>query len=215
MRFRDRVEAGQLLATALEPYRGTGTVVYALPRGGVVLGAGIARHLRAALEIIVVRKVGHPDQPEYAVAAVAEDGCRIAHGPDLASLPPAWIDQAIARERAEARRRRLLYAGDHLPSKRDGRTAILVDDGLATGLTMECAIGEVRHHRPATLVVAAPVAPEDTVRRLSHQVDAVVVLEVPRRFIGAVGAYYDDFSQLGDDDVIALLREAWAADGGA
>jgi predicted phosphoribosyltransferase len=207
MRFPDRQEAGRLLAEALEPYRGRTPVIYALPRGGVVLGVEIARRLAAPLEIIVVRKVGHPDQPEYAVAAVAEDGCRVGREADLAGLPAGWLDAAVARERAEARRRRLLYAPGGLQAKVDGRTAILVDDGLATGLTMECAIAEVRHRHPATIVVAAPVAPEETVRRLAHLADAVVVLHLPKRFIGSVGAYYDDFEPVTDDTVVALLRE--------
>jgi predicted phosphoribosyltransferase len=208
MRFPDRQEAGRLLAGALEPYRGRRPIIYALPRGGVVLGFEIARRLKAPLEIVVVRKVGRPDQPEFALAAVAEDGCRVGREADLAGLPEGWLDAAVVRERAEAKRRRLLYAPRGTKSPAEGRTAILVDDGLATGLTMECAIGEVRHRLPATLVVAAPVAPEETVRRLSHLADAVVVLHVPKRFIGSVGAYYDDFEPVTDDTVVALLHES-------
>jgi predicted phosphoribosyltransferase len=206
MRFPNRVEAGRLLAAALEPYRGKAPIVLALPRGGVVLGAEIARILGAPLDLVVVRKVGHPEQPEYAVAAVAEDGHLIGNEREIASLDEEVFRLAVEAAQAEARRRRLAYLAGRSSPDASGRTAILVDDGLATGLTMEVAIEEVRHRRPEAIVLAVPVAPEDTVRRLATKVDAVVSLHAPRHFLGAVGAYYDDFSEISDEEVRALLQ---------
>jgi predicted phosphoribosyltransferase len=208
MRFRHRVEAGRLLAEALEPYRGKAPVVFALPRGGVVLGAEIARLLGAPLDLIVVRKVGHPEQPEYAIAAVAEDGHLIGNDQEIAGLEEGVFRRSVEAAQAEARRRRLAYLARRSSPDASGRTAILVDDGLATGLTMEVAIEEVRHRKPETIVLAVPVAPDETLRRLARKVDAVVALHVPRHFLGAVGVYYDDFSEVSDEEVRALLQAA-------
>ncbi|BAU49515.1 phosphoribosyl transferase [Sulfurifustis variabilis] len=205
MRFRDRAEAGRRLAAALAGHVEGPGVVYPLPRGGVVLGAEIAAALRLPLDLIIPRKIGHPYSPEYGIAAVVESGEIVRNEAEVARVDASWFEQAVARERAEARRRRLLYLRGRAPVPVEGKTAILVDDGIATGLTMEAAIREAKRLRPARTIVAVPVAPPDTARRIGREVDAFVALEIPEFYLGAVGAYYDDFPQLTDDEVIGLL----------
>lgn len=206
MRFKDRTEAGQKLALALARYRDQPGVVYPLPRGGVVLGVEIARYLQMPLDLIIPRKIGHPRNPEYAIGAVTETGEVICNEREVAHVDPHWLEQRVAQERQEARRRRERYLGDRKTLAVAGRLAILVDDGIATGLTMRAAIGEVKRRRPASVVVAIPVAPKDTADRLAREVDAVVGLEITDSYWGAVGAYYERFAQVTDDEVIDLLQ---------
>jgi predicted phosphoribosyltransferase len=208
MRFRDRTDAGQRLAERLLAYRGQEGVVLALPRGGVVLGAEIARALDMPLDLVIPRKIGHPLSPEYGIAAVTESGEIVTNPWEVSQVDPQWFQNAVARERAEAARRRRRYLGDRAPLPLAGEIAILVDDGIATGLTMEAAIRDVKRQRPARLVVAVPVAPADTAERLRAQVDDFFALLVPEFYLGAVGAYYDHFPQVSDEEVIALLESA-------
>lgn len=206
MRFRDRTEAGQLLATALLQYRHEPAVIYALPRGGVVLGVEIAKRLQAPLDVLVPRKIGHPDNPEYAVCAVAENGYLVCNQPEAARLDKQWLNEAVKAQQAEARRRRQNYAaGRSEPSVR-GKTAIITDDGVATGLTMMAAIMDARARRPAKIVVAVPVLPRDVAADLRERVDEVVALDIPAVYHGAVGAYYDQFDQVEDETVKQLLN---------
>lgn len=209
MRFRDRTDAGKRLATALASYAGQAGVVLALPRGGVVLGVEVAESLGMPLDLVIPRKIGHPQQPEYAIAAVAENGELATNDAEVRRVDPQWFRETVAREQAEARRRRTLYVGGRAPLALAGKLAILVDDGIATGLTMFAAIRDVKQRGPARTVVAVPVAPADTVARLRREVDAVVTLDEGEYFLGAVGAYYDDFPQVSDDEVVALMRR-WA-----
>lgn len=206
MRFRDRTDAGKRLATALASYAGQAGVVLALPRGGVVLGVEVADKLGMPLDLVIPRKIGHPQQPEYAIAAVAENGELAANDAEVRRVDPKWFRETVAREQAEARRRRGLYVGGRAPLALAGKLAILVDDGIATGLTMFAAIRDVKQRGPARTVVAVPVAPADTVAQLRREVDAVVTLDEGEYFLGAVGAYYDDFPQVSDDEVVALMR---------
>ena len=206
MRFANRVEAGARLAAALAAYRDADTVVLALPRGGVVVGAQVARALGAPLDLVIARKVGHPGNPEYALCAVTEDGEAVCNEAERARVDPDWLDSAIAREREEAARRRRRYLADRAPIPLAGKTVVLVDDGIATGLTMRAAIRQVRAQHPRRVVMAIPIIPPDTAERLSAEVDVVVALDIPSIFLGAVGAYYDDFSQVTDDEVIHLLQ---------
>ena len=206
MHFRDRAEAGRLLAQALKKYQKQDGVVYALPRGGVVLGVEVARALAMPLDLLIPRKIGHPLQPEYAICAVVESGEMVCNQQEVARVDPQWFRREVEAERQEARRRRELYLGGREPSPVEGKTAIIVDDGIATGLTMEVSIRDALRRRPAYLVVAVPVAPPDTVERLSREVDEFVVLDPSPYYLGAVGAYYDHFLQVTDDEVIALLR---------
>jgi predicted phosphoribosyltransferase len=197
-----------MLGDALRTYRGKSGIVYALPRGGVVLGAEVARALDMPLDLLITRKIGHPQQPEYAIGAVVESGEMIVNEEEVARVDPRWFREAVAAERDEARRRRELYLGSRAPMPVAGKSAIIIDDGIATGLTMEVAIRDARRREPARLVVAVPVAPADTVKRLSALVDDFVVLGGTDDFLGAVGAYYDDFPQVSDGEVIDLMRAA-------
>ena len=206
MRFRDRADAGKKLAQALKKYQGQNGVVYALPRGGVVLGAEVASALGMPLDLLIPRKIGHPLQPEYAIGAVVESGEMVSNQREVARVDPQWFRQEVEAERQEARRRRELYLGGREPAPVEGKTAIIVDDGIATGLTMEASIREVRRRKPGHLVVAVPVAPPDTVERMSREVDEFVVLDRSPYYLGAVGAYYDSFYQVTDEEVVALLR---------
>jgi predicted phosphoribosyltransferase len=181
-----------------------------LPRGGVALGVVVARALGAPLDLLITRKIGHPMAPEYAVCAISDAGGLICNEDERAQLDPTWLGVAIARERAEAARRRVAYLRDHPPVPVAGKTALIVDDGIATGLTMRAAINEVRLRHPARVVVGVPVIPSDTAVVLRREADAVVALEIPSVFLGSVGAYYEDFGQLTDGDVMRLLHEGGA-----
>lgn len=211
MRFADRSDAGRRLAEALAGYAGEACVVYGLPRGGVVTAVEVARRLRAPLDLLITRKIGHPLVPEYAVAAVAGSGDVVRNEAEVAKLDPEWFRQEVKRQRAEAERRRERYLGGRPAPDAEGKTAILVDDGLATGLTMKAAILEAKRRRPRWTVVAVPVAPRDTVAALATLVDEVVCLHAPEDF-EAIGQFYDRFEQVSDGEVLALLRAA-APDG--
>jgi putative phosphoribosyl transferase len=205
IRFSDRTEAGRQLAQRLAAMNLANPVVLALPRGG----AEIARALHAPLDLLLVRKIGVPWQPELAVAAVI-DGER----PDLvvddtiqreAGIPQEYIDQQAQQQLEEIERRRRLYLGDRHAVSVAGCTAIVVDDGIATGTSMRAALRALRRRAPARLVLAVPVAPPDTVARLRAEVDEIVCLAQPAPFM-AIGPYYDDFHQLADTEVTSLMR---------
>lgn len=205
--FWDRIDAGRQLARALIRYQGKPVVVYALPRGGVVLGVEIARSLAAPLDLIVVRKIGHPMQPEYAIGAVAEDGYVVMNPDEAANFDKRWLDLAIAAELKEAHRRRRLFLQGRAPVAVKGKIGIIVDDGLATGLTMLAAIHEIRKRGPQEVVVAVPVAAAETASKLRFEVDNLVVLHIPER-LGAIGSFYHRFDQVSDDEVVALMNFA-------
>lgn len=208
MRFRDRAQAGQRLAQVLtEKYGAVDGVVYALPRGGVVLGAEIAHALRMPLDLIITRKIGHPANPELAIGAVTEGGEFVADGRWLAQIDPEWLAREIDAERQEAYRRRQTYLGGKPSLSATSKTAILVDDGVATGFTMQAAIREARKQHPHRLVVAVPIVPADTAETFARDVDDLVVLDAPFDYLGAVSAYYDRFAQVSDEEVVALLRK--------
>lgn len=211
MFFRDRKEAGQRMAQALDQYRGEPGVIYALPRGGVPLGVEVARHLQMPLDLLIPRKIGHPFHPEYAICAVPEHGERVCNPREEAHVDPEWLKQAEQREREEARRRRELYSTGPQPDV-GGKLAIIVDDGIATGLTMHAAIRDARLLKPKKLIVAIPVAPADTAAALEKEVDELVVLDAPVHYRGAVGAYYERFDQVSDDEVIAMLASVHGAE---
>lgn len=207
MHFKDRVEAGKSLAKVLEKYKGEDTVVYALPRGGVILGYEVARDLRAPLDLIITRKIGYPGNEECAVCAVAEDGHMICDQSAASMLDPEWLKDQAKKEMLEARRRREVYLKGQEPLKAEGKIAIVVDDGVATGLTLLLAIGELKHRNPKKIVVAVPVASRDAAARIGEEADDLVALEVPIYF-QAVGAYYQSFPQTSDEEVISLLDAA-------
>lgn len=208
MRFRDRTDAGKQLARALGKFKGRDGIVYPLPRGGIVLGVEIATALHMPLDLIIPRKIGHPYNPEYAICAVTEDGETVCNEEELARIDQAWFRAQVENARKEARRRRELYLGDRKPLDAKGKTVIIVDDGIATGLTMRAALNDARQRQPAHIVIAIPVSPADTAEKLRRDVDEVVALDIPDFYLGAVGAYYDDFAQVTDEEVIELLRAA-------
>ena len=206
IRFRHRIDAGQRLARLLEKYRGRDTVVYALPRGGVPVAKEVARVLDCPLDLIIIRKIGHPGNPEYALGAVAEDGVLVVNREHLAMVDQQWFEAEKAKQIQEARRRRELYLQGREPITASGKTAIIVDDGIATGSTMLVAVKKVRQEKPAKIVVAVAVSPKETAARFASEVDEFVAVTIPEIFWGAIGYYYDDFSQVSDEEVVAMLR---------
>jgi putative phosphoribosyl transferase len=206
MHFANRREAGRLLSKVLEKYKGEDVVVYALPRGGVEVAVEIAKRLGASLDLIIPRKVGHPSYPEYAICAVTEAGHLVCNEKEVAALDPHWLKQAILDERAEAKRRRLAYLAGYPPVQAEGKVAVLVDDGIATGLTAQAAIKELRERRPKKIILAVPVIPSDTAEQLKPLVDKMVALEIPEGFLGAISAYYDEFDQVEDEEVINTIN---------
>ncbi len=207
MRFKDRTEAGVLLADKLKDYVGKEVVIYAVPRGGVVLGVEIAKVLGAPLDLVITRKIGHPANPEYAVCVVAENHDVLCNPAEKASLDPKWLEKAIEEERQEAIRRRKVYLGERKRPEAAGKTAIVVDDGIATGMTFLMALREARHLKPAKLIAAIPVLPAEMLPKIKKEADEVVYLDAPEDFLGAVGSYYDNFPQVTDKEVIGLLKE--------
>lgn len=206
----NRREAGRKLAERLEHYRGKDNVlVLALPRGGVPVGFEIALALGCPLDILLIRKVGCPDNPELAAGAISESGARILNRDIVSALgiSESYLEEEIARQQEEIARRAARYrqGGGHLP--REGKTVILVDDGVATGATMKTAIATLKEEKLGRLVVALPVAPPDTAGEIRRSVDEWLCLETPVPF-GAVGRFYRDFSQTGDEEVVDLLRRA-------
>lgn len=205
--FRDRRHAGELLAALLAGYRGrAGVELLALPRGGVPVAAAIARALTLPLDVFLVHKIGAPSESELAVGAVASDGLVVLDEETIAAMQisEAALEAAIASEREELMRRERLYRGDRLPLALEGQIAILVDDGLATGYTMLVAVRSVRRQRPASIVVAVPVALQETLDRLRTEADEVVCVHIPRR-LASVGQFYEDFSQISDEQVCEEL----------
>jgi erythromycin esterase-like protein/predicted phosphoribosyltransferase len=210
MRFHDRADAGRQLAARLSSYaRRHDVIVLGLPRGGVPVAFHVARELDAPLDVFLVRKLGVPGHPELAMGAIASGGVRVLSEDliDELGIPRTAVEQVAVRERLELERRDRLYRGERpLPVLRD-RTVILVDDGFATGSTMEAAIGAVRLHNPARVVVAAPVGAPETCARLQRVADDVVCAQTPAPF-QAVGLWYERFDQTTDEEVIDLLRRA-------
>ncbi|WP_038038530.1 phosphoribosyltransferase [Thermorudis peleae] len=208
-RFRDRAEAGQRLAERLRELPIERGIVLALPRGGVLVGYEIARILQLPLDVILTRKIGAPFNPEYAIGVVAENGFVSVNRQELelGIATPDYIARAVRELSAELMRRRQRYRGGRPLPDLTGRTAIIVDDGVATGFTMLGAIAAVKEQHPARLIAALPVAPPQAVEQLAPQVDDLVVLLTPDPLDG-VGAWYEDFRQLDDDEVVALLQRA-------
>jgi putative phosphoribosyl transferase len=205
LRFRDRREAGRALAERVVQVGLSQPIVLGLPRGGVPVAAEVAARLGAPLDVVVARKVPMPGQPEYAIGAVAEGGGVVVlrGGPTDLGLSAEALARAVAATVVDVRRRVEIYRGGRALPSLAGRTAVVVDDGLATGATVEAAIGAVRAMDAAAVLVAAPVGAPDTVARLSALAD-VVCLSTPDRFT-AVGLWYDDFTQTTDAEVLDLL----------
>jgi predicted phosphoribosyltransferase len=210
VRFRDRTEAGQVLASMLKHYAGRPDVlVFGLPRGGVPVAYEVARALHAPLDVFLVRKLGVPGQEELAMGAIATGGVRVLNYDVVNALhiPQHVIESVAAREQRELERRERVYRGDRPPPDLRDRTVILIDDGLATGSTMRAAAAAVRRQQPARIVVAVPVASAITCEDFRREVDELVCVATPEPFYG-VGLWYEDFSQLTDEEVRDLLARA-------
>ena len=207
MEFKDRRDAGRKLANALGAWRGrTDVLVLGLPRGGVPVAWAVAQSLDAPLDVLVVRKLGFPGQEEFAMGAIASGGVRV-----MGDMDGGWpvseraVEAVVAREQAELVRRERLYRDDRAPLALAGKVLLLIDDGLATGATMCAAVKAARMGRPERIVVAVPVASREAVQSVGTLADEVVCVSTPEHF-RAVGLWYEDFGQTGDEEVCALLR---------
>lgn len=207
MVFKDRVEAGEKLAEVLEKYRGQDMVIYGLPRGGVVPASIIAKKLKAPLDLIIVRKIGHPYNPEYAICAISSDGHMVCNEQERKAIESTEFDNLVKKEQLETKRRQDLYFKGEKHISATGKTAIIVDDGVATGLTMKAAILEIKHQNPKQIIVAVPVILRKTADELRTQVDEVITVWEPDDFLGGVAAYYENFPQVSDEEVIDILQK--------
>jgi putative phosphoribosyl transferase len=214
MQYRDRREAGRRLAGELAGLAAASPVVVALPRGGVPVGFEVARSLEAPLEILAVRKLGAPRNPELAVGAIAEDGTGVLDPRAAASVgvTEASLAATVERETSELRRRVERYRDGRDAVPLAGRTAIVVDDGLATGLSDLAAVRALRKRGAATIVVAVPVGSREAIAMLEHEADEVICAIVPERLMG-VGMWYVDFAPVSDEEVVRLLADAAGAKG--
>src|SRR5215210_5124358 len=207
--FRNREDAGRRLAERLVRYRDERPIVFALPRGGVPVGYQVARALDAPLDVFVARKLGAPGQPEFGIGAVSVGGVRILNEDIVRRLgiPEDYLERVTQRETAEVERRLRHFRGDRPEPTIRGRTVILVDDGLATGVTARAAVAALRQREPRRLILAAPVCAAQTAELLAPEVDELVCLEAPPD-LGAIGFWYRDFAQTPDEEVIELLERA-------
>jgi putative phosphoribosyl transferase len=212
--FEDRAYAGRLLGQALAKYANRpDVIVLALPRGGVPVGFEAAQAINASLDIMLVRKLGTPGHEELAMGAIASGGITVFNAELVSRLHigPELMEAAIKREQQELQRREQAYRGNHPLPVVENRHVILVDDGLATGASMRAAVAALRQRNPASVIVAIPVAPPDTVAMLKEEADEVICLAMPEPF-SAVGRWYKDFSQTTDEDVKSLLESVWSTE---
>lgn len=215
--FESRRQAGEKLGAALQRFATLNPAVYGLVRGGLPVAAAVAEHLGAPLDIVLVRKIGAPMQPELAIGAIADGAAPavVLHKGRIRELgvDDEYLRKAVSDAETELRRRRTAFFNAHKPLSPASRTVILVDDGLATGATMEAAVKAMRNSGARRIIVAAPVAPTDAVEKFQRIADDVVCLETPTPF-WAVGNHYGSFPQLTDSDVVAILAESDSRHGG-
>ena len=214
--FKDRVEAGQILANRLTKYASEKPLVLGLPRGGVPVAFEVAAALNAPLDVYVVRKLGTPGQEELGMGAVATGGVRVLNRPVIESLQisPEAIEAETRREREEVEKRERKYRGDRPPLDVTNRTVLLIDDGIATGSTIKAAITALKKQKAGKIVVAVPVAPASTIEELKKQVDEVVCVSTPEYFF-AISVWYNSFPQTTDEEVRELLRKSEVKSGSA
>jgi putative phosphoribosyl transferase len=207
MKFRDRIEAGNLLAQRLAENRYAPMIVLGIPRGGVILGDIVAKKLDADFDIVIPRKLGAPENEELAMGAVMEDGTAYINTYIVNALriPESYIESERLRQVAEIRRRSTAYRKHSLSYSIRGKNAIIVDDGIATGATVIASARWARKHNPSTLTIAVPVAPSQSVEVLEQESDSVIVLHMPHDF-GSVGQFYEEFGPVSDDQVTQIMR---------
>ncbi|MFL6482097.1 MAG: phosphoribosyltransferase [Nitrososphaera sp.] len=207
MKFRDRIDAGNLLAERLRKSGPTPEMVLGIPRGGVILGDIVAKKLGTDFDIVIPRKLGAPKNEELAIGAVMEDGTSYVNTYIVNALriPENYIENERLRQAAEIRRRSTAYRKQGLSYKITGRNIIIVDDGIATGATVIASAKWARKHRPLTLTVAVPVAPAQSVEMLEQESDSVIVLLIPQDF-GSVGQFYEEFGPVSDDQVVGIMH---------
>lgn len=210
MLFRDRQEAGQRLAQALSFLEGKeDVIILGIPRGGVVVAAEVAEALDAPLDIYITRKIGAPHNPELAIGAVASSGDVFLDEGLISSIgvSPEYVEDETERQRKEIKRRMAKYRGGRPAPELEGKTVVLVDDGVATGATTLVTIHALKKQKPGELILAIPVGPPDTIARLEKEVDEMVCLSTPELF-WAIGAFYAVFDQTPDDEVVRILKES-------
>lgn len=203
--FANRGEAGGKLAQSLLRYADQNTVVCALPRGGIEVGLEVAKALKAPLDIIITRKVGHPHNPEYAICTVGENGLRICNE-EAKSIDQKWLEEETERQKKEVERRVKNYRRGKERVKFEGKKVILVDDGIATGLTIRAAIREIRQEHPQKIIVAVPVSPKNIITDLRKEADEIITLCEMTDYFSSVGAYYKNFPQVSDEEVVRMLH---------
>lgn len=201
--FKDRLEAGKLLAKKLKKYKDQRGVVLAVPRGGVPVGYVVARDLNLPLELLLTKKIGHPENEEYAIGAASLTDRYVSPRENVSD---DYIEKETERVRARLREMKEKFIGNHQPESIAGKTVIVIDDGIATGLTLMSSINMLRRQQPEKMVIAVPVAPRKTLDKIAQQADEVVCLLVPEDFYG-VGAFYDHFDQVSDEEVLYYLNK--------
>lgn len=205
MLFKDRIDAGESLARLLKEYKGKDVIVYALPRGGVILGRAIADYLNAPLRLKFVKKIGHPNNPEYGVCALGECGELVCNDFEIEDLDKEWLNKATNAAEDEIKRQKDIYLKGEATLDPRGKIVILVDDGIATGLTMAASIKDIKKASPKEIIVAIPVVPLDTAKRLRRDCEKLVAVKIESYYLGAVGMYYLDFKEVSDREVMEAL----------
>jgi putative phosphoribosyl transferase len=206
MMFANRAAAGKMLAEQLLHYKGEDPVILALPRGGVVLAAQVAAALSAPIDVLAVRRLTHPSAPEYGIGAIDEGGKVILNTIATGVLDRSWLLQEMENKLQEAVQRAAFYRGNRPPLSIEDKTVIIIDDGMATGLTMHLAVDAAREQKARRVIVAVPVAPAEPVTATKRLGAEVFVLQPPEEFAGAVGEHYVDFEQVSDTEVVKLLE---------
>ncbi len=207
MVFTNRNQAGMLLAEKLSQYKGKNTIIYAIPRGGVAVGDEIAKYLNVPLDFILARKIGHPFESEYAIAAISENGHILGDKRALESIENNWLQNTIQTQREEIKRRRNMYLIGRDQLSPEKKIAILVDDGIATGYTFRVAIQEIKSKHPEKIIAAVPVVSKGMADIIQSEVDELVTLTIPsdEEFLGAIGSYYEHFPAVEDQEVLTIL----------
>jgi putative phosphoribosyl transferase len=206
--FFDRHAAGIKLAQELREFKNREVVLYALPKGGVPVAYEVAKALQLPMDIIIVQKICHPISRDYGICAIAETGETVCYETGLCGLDGSWLNYEMYMKQEEAKRQRALYKLNQPSQSAENKIAVLIDDGISTGITMKAAIQALQDQWPEKIIIATPVAPHETVRELSALVDTVVVLNDDREYRGDTSSYYVDFKDISDQEIVSLLNHA-------